>query len=583
MQASSPFRMISRVRFPGFRSAATLGIVLCAVALLCRAPCPAQVLTPDGTLLTKKPGAPSVIVKSSLGMPFVEIPGTPVLFAAWETRVSDFATFVRESGYSWSHKPHFPQTADHPVVNVSLRDAIAFCNWLTKREQDSGTITALQSYRLPTRREWDAAAGLAGGRKDDPLAAELEQDKQKFPWGLEWPPPPRAANLNFTEISGHDDGYVYTSPVGLFTPTAEGIYDLGGNVWEWTWDREAQAEATGVLRGGSWMYFRKECLVSSYLYEVSSTLHAPSIGFRCVFEDRRRVAAFLAKAKQTEDDLKAQRSGSMSGSPAVTPDEIKKMREEMQKKSQAKITSPGLPDPATLKAAKAGIVHTNSLGMILRPLGEGSVLLVGEHEVRVQDYEAAMAAQTKSWDRKPPFTYAATHPVVNVTWQESVQFCEWLTQKERAAGLIGPRDRYRLPADLEWSRAAGLADETGDSPEKRHLANRTDFPWGKDTVPPSRSANLDTARMTGYQDSFSHTAPVGSFSPNTFHLHDLAGNVAEWCDDAWPSAQGERVIRGSSWLSSAADSMLSSARQHLSESGTRADVGFRVVLELAPP
>ena len=122
-------------------------------------------------------------IKNSLGVPFIETAGTPVLIAAWETRVSDFAAFVRESGYVRDFKPHFPQSGDHPVVNVTMRDAMAYCNWLTKREQNAGKINELQSYRLPTGKEWDAAVGLASGRKPTPLAIELEEDKQKYPVG----------------------------------------------------------------------------------------------------------------------------------------------------------------------------------------------------------------------------------------------------------------------------------------------------------------------------------------------------------------------------------------------------------------
>lgn len=545
-------------------------------------PASAQAPVSDTTVKPVPQGLLPTTQKSSLDVPFVEVPGVPVLVAAWETRLSDFDAFVREAGYSWSHRPHFPQTGNHPVVNVNLQDAIAFCNWLTKRERDSGAITSFQSYRLPTKKEWDAAVGLAAGRKSELLAAEREMDKQMFPWGAEWPPPSGVANLNSTEIAGKDDGYTYTAPVGLFAPSAEGIYDLAGNVWEWTWDQEARPDMVGVLRGGSWMYYRKDCLLSSYEYPVPGELRAPSIGFRCVFEDRRRVAAFLAAAQAADKGQEKERREKLTSAPTVSADEVSRMRQQLENKPQARTTGVALPDVKALTPAQADKGFVNSLGMALRPLASKKLVLVGEHEVRVQDYTVCMEAQGKSWDRKPPFAYTETHPIVNVSWEEAVKFCEWLSVKDRTAGLIKARDSYRLLTDEEWSLAAGLI-ETGGTPEARHLANREDYPWGKDAMPPPRSANLDTARMTGYQDNFSHTAPVGSFSPNSLHLFDLAGNVSEWCGDAWPSAPDERVIRGSSWLTSSAEAMLSSSRQHLPASSARPDLGFRVALQLTQP
>ena len=64
---------------------------------------------------------------NSQSVTFITIPGVPVKFAQWDTRVSDFESFLKESGYSWNQKPPFAQTADHQVVNVNLADAQAFC------------------------------------------------------------------------------------------------------------------------------------------------------------------------------------------------------------------------------------------------------------------------------------------------------------------------------------------------------------------------------------------------------------------------------------------------------------------------
>lgn len=80
-------------------------VIICGAAVL-----PAQEQTP-GLQGTKD---------NSLGMTFVEIPGTTVLFATNETRVSDYQAFVADAQYAWSFKLHFQQQPDHPVVGVCL-------------------------------------------------------------------------------------------------------------------------------------------------------------------------------------------------------------------------------------------------------------------------------------------------------------------------------------------------------------------------------------------------------------------------------------------------------------------------------
>jgi formylglycine-generating enzyme required for sulfatase activity len=523
----------------------------------------------DATAMTKW--------QSMQGVTFVAVPGSPVLISTLETRVSDFATFVKDSGYKWSEKPHFPQTDDHPVVQVNLQDAVAFCNWLTLKERQAGTISDLQSYRLPTNQEWDAAAGLTSIRKERQTVTQEVEDKKSFPWGVEWPPPPQAGNFNSREINDTDDGYVYTAPVGVFKANAEKIHDLGGNVWEWAWDQEIRAETFGTLRGGSWMYFRKECLLSGYQYQVPADLRAPSVGFRCVFEDKHLTAVFLAAAEEIEEKSDQEKRGMISTGPKVSAEEVEKMRASMDRKSATtQAGTEALPDIKTLAPYKAGQPFTNSLGMVLRPVAETS-LLAAEHEVRVMDYQACMTAMNKVW-RKPTFDIKDNHPVVNVTWQESRDFCSWLTTKERETGLLPANARYRLPTDAEWSQLVGLKSETGSNPAEKHEANKTDFPWGIEWPPPSLSANVETTQMNGYQDNYSYTSAVGSFSPNGSRLYDLSGNIAEWCEDLWPGTTSERVARGGSWLSSSKESLLSSSRLHLQEDIARLHVGFRVVL-----
>ena len=227
---------------------------------------------------------------NTLGMEFVPVPGTDALFGVWDVRVQDYQAFVDETHREWP-KPGFDQGPTHPAVNVSWDDAQAFCAWLTKKEQAAGRLGPDQQYRLPTDAEWSVAVGL-----DEPRAGTPQSKDAKtagvYPWGTQWPPPAGAGNYedaaakqkhpNWTVIDGYDDGYADTSPVGRFAANRYGLYDMGGNVWQWCEDFYDGSDAARVLRGGSF-----DCRVARDLLSSSRNVGIPasrdgSIGFRCV-------------------------------------------------------------------------------------------------------------------------------------------------------------------------------------------------------------------------------------------------------------------------------------------------------------
>jgi formylglycine-generating enzyme required for sulfatase activity len=252
---------------------------------------------------------------NSLGMRFVPVAGTQVLFSVWDTRVQDFEMFVKSTGYdatgamhsidkdSWKQRwdtwkePGFSQGSTHPVVEVSWNDAKEFCRWLTKRERSAGDLPEDREYRLPKDEEWSAAVGLKNEVGSTP---EEKSGKNKlYPWDIpqkrdkSWPPPVGAGNYageeakngdgpyDFNVIRGYNDGYPRTSPVGSFEANFSGLYDMGGNVWQWCEDLSI-LQGRRVLRGASWGDSNPDNLLASYRTDGTSDRRYAFVGFRCV-------------------------------------------------------------------------------------------------------------------------------------------------------------------------------------------------------------------------------------------------------------------------------------------------------------
>jgi formylglycine-generating enzyme required for sulfatase activity len=192
----------------------------------------------------------------------------------------------RDPRYSWRN-PGFAQGADHPVVNITWNDAVAFCRWLSRREG--------RTYRLPTEAEWEYACRAGTSTRyafgDDPEAlcgfANLfdAESRDAFPgWG-------RYALTS-------SDGYVFTAPIGRFRPNAFGLYDMHGNVWEWCSDwyhddyyavspvDDPKGPASGHLRsrrGGAWHSFAFY-VRSCYRNFNTPRSRYPNLGLRVVLE-----------------------------------------------------------------------------------------------------------------------------------------------------------------------------------------------------------------------------------------------------------------------------------------------------------
>lgn len=270
---------------------------------------------------------------NSLGMKFVPIPDTRLLCSIWETRVRDYEAFsaadnavmpdwrtgansprdqIRRANRipkevaerfkddlpekdlpTWRDPgPAFQQTPDHPVCGMDLIDARLFCAWLTWKERMEKRITERQNYRLPTDDEWSLAAGLTAEQERRPSQIEMILKEDDSPFleanfagpeirdGGIWPM--SAGNLP------NRDPFSRTGPVGSFKPNKLGIYDLSGNLSEWT-DTESAAPGRGLrkayfMRGGSWATaIPRGCRLEARQIESLGKTR-PTYGFRVVLD-----------------------------------------------------------------------------------------------------------------------------------------------------------------------------------------------------------------------------------------------------------------------------------------------------------
>ncbi|MED5586466.1 MAG: bifunctional serine/threonine-protein kinase/formylglycine-generating enzyme family protein [Verrucomicrobiota bacterium] len=236
----------------------------------------------------------------------------------------------------------------------------------------------------------------------------------------------------------------------------------------------------------------------------------------------------------------------------------------------------------------------NGMGMALLPLGEG--VMMAEHETRVQDFDAFCEDKGITPLVRPDFNQGAGHPVVKVSRKDAMAFCEWLSLKEREEELIDADHEYRLPTDREWSIAAGLGREQGEAPWQRDLSVKGVFPWGDQWPLFKGSANIadQSARqwlpegrvLSGYDDKYAYTAPVGSFKPNAGGYFDMAGNVWEWVLDPYGGREGDRfrdgaVARGGGYDAAAKELFFTSYRNVQAAGAPSTAIGFRIVLAIS--
>ena len=209
---------------------------------------------------------------------------------------------------------------------------------------------------------------------------------------------------------------------------------------------------------------------------------------------------------------------------------------------------------------------------------------LGKYLVTQGNYLSLMNTNPSYYTPANGFAADTNRPVEQVSWSDATNYCARLTQQERAAGRILTNWLYRLPTEAEWEYACRAGTTTPFYTGTNLLFGMANFNVQYEYVGGIGLTNSSGGTM------LNRPSAVGGYAPNARGLHDMAGNVWEWCAD-WsgsystnsvtdppgPATGTARVFRGGAFNATGADCR--SARRNSTSPGTAVNtIGFRVAL-----
>ncbi len=523
-----------------------------------------------------------------------------------------------------------------------------------------GIITADPSkvlgYRLPTEAEWEYAA--RGGSKSKGYKYSGSDNVDDVAWY--WQNSGDKYLTGDLDLDTMMKNNCKTQEVGGKSPNELGIYDMSGNVYEWCSDWRGNYSSSAqtnpynstvgssrVIRGGGW-YFNATYARVAYCNGLLPTGTRHDVGFRIcrtvpyegenrpplspynpgpsdeaivgattvtlswdsydpdgdvmaydVYFDTNVNPTTKVPSNQTENTLN--RSNLSYETTYYWKVVVKDSKGATTEGPVWRFIIQELPLPQMVLVEKGSFTMGDTWGdgySNEKPTHKVTItydFYIGEYETTFDEYDAFCEAT--GWEK--PYDDAwgrGSRPVINVSWWDTIAYCNWLSQKEGlpvAYRLRGEPSEgqmldangnvttditkvigYRLPAEAEWEYAARGGKH--HSPYKYSGSDNVDeVAWYGDN-----SYNNALGRRT--------TWPVGLKLPNALGLYDMSGNVWEWCSDWYGDYSGSaqinpynrtagsyRVDRGGGWDNGAASTRVAN-HSYVSPTDTYYDLGFRI-------